>query len=55
MKTEGYGDTYPITIGGKIFTFIILMIGLGVIAIPSGLLASALTITDTNDGNDKQK
>jgi voltage-gated potassium channel len=39
----GYGDTYPITVGGRIFTFVILMIGLGVISIPAGLLASALS------------
>ncbi|MBI9068603.1 MAG: ion transporter [Salinivirgaceae bacterium] len=43
LTTVGYGDIYPITAGGKIFTFFILMIGLGVVAVPSGLLASALT------------
>jgi voltage-gated potassium channel len=46
LTTVGYGDIYPITTGGKIFTFFILMIGLGIIAVPSGLLASALTKTD---------
>lgn len=43
LTTVGYGDVVPITIGGRIFTFIILMIGLGVIAIPSGMISSALT------------
>jgi len=43
LTTVGYGDTYPITVGGRIFTFVILMIGLGVISIPAGLLASALS------------
>ena len=43
LTTVGYGDLYPITIGGKIFTFFILMIGLGIIAVPTGLIASALT------------
>ena len=43
LTTVGYGDVYPITAGGKIFTFIILMIGLGIVAIPAGLLASALS------------
>ena len=43
LTTVGYGDMYPITVGGKVFTFIILMIGLGFIAIPTGLLASAMT------------
>jgi voltage-gated potassium channel len=45
LTTVGYGDIYPITVGGKIFTFIILMIGLGIVAIPTGILASALSKT----------
>ena len=43
LTTVGYGDLYPITIGGKIFTFIILMIGLGIVAVPTALMASALS------------
>jgi voltage-gated potassium channel len=42
LTTVGYGDVYPITVGGKIFTFVILIIGLGVISVPAGLVASAL-------------
>lgn len=43
LTTVGYGDIYPITIGGKIFTFFVLMIGLGIVAVPAGLVASALS------------
>ena len=43
LTTVGYGDVYPITVGGRVFTFIILMIGLGIVAIPTGILSSALT------------
>ncbi len=43
LTTVGYGDVVPITVGGRIFTFLILMIGLGIIAIPSGMISSALT------------
>lgn len=43
MTTVGYGDVYPITVGGKIFTFFVLMLGLGVVAVPAGLVASALS------------
>lgn len=43
LTTVGYGDVYPITIGGRVFTFIILMIGIGLISVPTGLIASALT------------
>lgn len=43
LTTVGYGDIYPITIGGKVFTFIVLMMGLGFVAVPTGLFASALS------------
>lgn len=43
LTTVGYGDIYPITIGGKIFTGFILMIGLGIVALPAGIIASSLT------------
>ncbi|MGO2127985.1 MAG: ion transporter [Pseudoalteromonas prydzensis] len=43
LTTVGYGDIYPITIGGRFFTFIILMIGLGLVAVPTGIVASALS------------
>lgn len=45
FTTVGYGDIYPITAGGKNFTSIMLLIGLGIIAVPTGLIASALTKT----------
>ncbi len=38
-----YGDVYPVTVGGKIFTCFVLALGLGVVAVPAGLLASALS------------
>lgn len=43
LTTVGYGDVYPVTVGGRVFTFLILLLGLGIVAVPSGLLASALT------------
>ncbi|WOI52635.1 ion transporter [Parvularcula sp. LCG005] len=42
LTTVGYGDAYPITVAGKIFTGIILVLGLGLVAVPTGLLAAAL-------------
>ena len=51
LTTVGYGDVYPITVGGKIFTTIILLIGLGVVGIPAGIVASALS----NVNNEKNK
>ena len=43
MTTVGYGDMVPITTGGKIFTSLISFIGIGVVSIPTALLASSLT------------
>lgn len=43
LTTVGYGDIYPVTPGGKIFTFIVLLIGLGIVSVPAGLVASALS------------
>lgn len=52
LTTVGYGDIYPITIGGKVFTFFILMIGLSVVAVPAGLLASALQDASRGDSDE---
>ena len=43
LTTVGYGDVYPVTTGGKLFTFVILMCGLGIVAVPSGIVAAALS------------
>ena len=43
MTTVGYGDMVPVTVGGKIFTSLISFIGIGVVSIPTALLASSLT------------
>lgn len=55
LTTVGYGDLYPITAGGRVFTFLILMIGLGIVAIPSGLMASALTEARRIEQEEKDK
>ena len=55
LTTVGYGDIYPITTGGKFFTFFVLMIGLGVVAIPTGLIASALSEARKQDRDDQSK
>jgi len=43
LTTVGYGDIYPITPGGRFFTGLVLLVGLGVVAVPTGLVASALS------------
>lgn len=43
LTTVGYGDVYPVTVGGKVFTSFVAIIGIGIVAVPAGLFASALT------------
>ena len=43
LTTVGYGDAYPVTLGGRIFTFLVLICGMGIVAVPAGLIASGLT------------
>jgi voltage-gated potassium channel len=45
LTTVGYGDVFPITVGGRMLTGLLLMFGVGVVAVPSALLAAALTRT----------
>ena len=55
LTTVGYGDIYPVTTGGKIFTFFILMIGLSVVALPAGLFADALKDSPDSLKSEEQK
>ena len=41
LATVGYGDVYPITVGGKIFASLISLVGIGVVAIPTGVISAA--------------
>jgi voltage-gated potassium channel len=41
LATVGYGDVYPVTIGGKIFASIISLVGIGVVAIPTGVISAS--------------
>ncbi len=43
LTTIGYGDVTPITAMGKFFGSIIAIIGIGVVALPSGILASGFS------------
>jgi len=43
LTTVGYGDVYPVTLGGRVFTFVLLIVGLGIVAVPAGLVATALS------------
>jgi voltage-gated potassium channel len=41
LTTVGYGDVFPITVMGKIFAGVFALAGIGIIALPTGILAGA--------------
>lgn len=43
LTTVGYGDVYPITPLGKMFGSISIILGIGTVALPAGIMASAFT------------
>ena len=43
LTTVGYGDVYPVTALGRIFAAIISLAGIGVVALPAGVFASAFS------------
>ena len=40
MLTVGYGDIYPITVVGQIMAILIAFLGVGVVAIPTGIISA---------------
>ena len=40
MLTVGYGDIYPVTTAGRIMAIIIAFLGVGVVAIPTGIISA---------------
>ncbi|WP_218919371.1 potassium channel family protein [Longibacter salinarum] len=42
LTTVGYGDVYPVTVVGKILASIVAILGIGLFALPAGILASGL-------------
>ena len=43
LTTVGYGDVTPVTVAGKVFGAWITVMGIGMVALPSGILASGFS------------
>ena len=43
LTTVGYGDVYPITSIGRFFASVISLVGIGIIAIPTGIIAAGFS------------
>lgn len=43
LTTVGYGDVYPVTVLGRVFGALMALSGIGLFALPAGILAAGLT------------
>jgi voltage-gated potassium channel len=43
ITTVGYGDAIPVTTLGKILATIVMILGYGVIAVPTGIVTAEIT------------
>ncbi len=43
LTTVGYGDVYPLSAAGQILGSLVTVVGIGMVALPSGILASAFS------------
>jgi len=41
LASVGYGDVYPVTVAGRIIAGFVAVLGLGTVALPSGIIAGA--------------
>jgi len=49
LTTIGYGDVYPVTVAGKCAASVIAFAGIGLIAMPTGILAAAFSEAHQRD------
>lgn len=58
LTTVGYGDVYPITAAGKVLATIIAFLGIGMVAVPTGIITagfSELVKSDDKQEKDEKK
>ncbi len=53
LTTVGYGDIYPITVLGKILSAIIALLGIGLVAVPTGIISAGFM--ETIDADEEKK
>jgi len=54
LTTVGYGDVYPVTVLGKIVSGIIALLGIGIVALPTGIISSGFMEILDEENEDKR-
>jgi len=55
LTTVGYGDTYPVTAAGQSVAAVIAILGIGMFALPAGILGAAFTEALANMRTENKK
>lgn len=56
LTTVGYGDIYPITAVGKILSAVIALLGIGLVAVPTGIITSGFSeLVESQKNEEKTK
>ena len=55
LLTVGYGDIYPITAVGRIMGMVIALLGVGVVAIPTGIISAGFVERYTKEQNKEKR
>ncbi len=55
LTTVGYGDIYPITPFGKILSGLIAILGIGLVAIPTGIISSGFMESISKEKEEKEE
>lgn len=43
LTTVGYGDIYPVTVMGKVISAVIALLGIGMVAVPTGIISAGFS------------
>ena len=52
MTTVGYGDIVPQTVAGQLLASVVMMTGYAIIAVPTGIVSSAIIKAETDETTD---
>ena len=55
LTTVGYGDIYPVTVAGRIIGALIAILGIGMVAIPTGIISSGFMEHIQNKKSQEEK